>query len=76
MRNGAYDPVGASDTFDGTLTSPGTTSASGTPSIGARGDQGFMVPANTRIYSMRVYNKALEKGILNSNYRALQGKHT
>lgn len=69
-KNGAYDPVGSNNTWDGTLVSPGTLDATNSPRIGARGDGAFRVPSGTKLYGLRVYDTNLSKAQLDANYAA------
>lgn len=68
-RNGAYDPVGSANTWDGTPSSPGTNPANLSPKIGIRGDGGYGgVATDTEIYMIRVYNRNLSKSELDLNW--------
>lgn len=69
-KNGAYDPVGGNNTWSGVYNSPGTSDATNTPKIGARGDGMFKLPSGTRLYGLRVYNAALTKAQLDALYAA------
>lgn len=60
-RNGDYDPTSSGNTFTATLATPGTTDASNSPRIGARGDGAFRVPSGSRLYRIALYNTALSK---------------
>lgn len=74
-RNGAYAQVSATDTFTGTLSSPGTSDSTNRTRIGARGDGTFRVPTGTRVYLARIYNRALSKAELDQNWDATRGRY-
>jgi hypothetical protein len=67
-RNGDYDPVSGSGTFAVSFTSPSTTDATNPPRLGARGDAGASVVIDTRWYVVRVYNRALTKAELDTQF--------
>lgn len=74
-RNGDYDPSGGMNTWmaDGTLF--GTSDAVMPARIGARGDAFAKVPAGTRIYIVRLYNRALSKPELDENWTATGARY-
>lgn len=67
-KDGDYDPVSSSNTWDGTFSSPGSTAASNKARIGARGDALAFVPNGAKVYLIRVYNTNLSKADLDQNY--------
>jgi hypothetical protein len=69
-KNGAYDPVGSADTWDGTYSSPGSTDPANVSRIGCRGDTSFYVPSGTRIYLIRAYNAPLTDAQALANWDA------
>lgn len=75
-RNGAYDPVSAANTWDGTYSTPGSTSPANTPRLGTRGDatSGF-VPNGARLHLVRVYQRNLTKSELDQNWNATRSRY-
>lgn len=73
-RNGNYDPAGGANTWavSGSFSADDATNKS---RIGARGDGSFRVPAGTKIYFLRVYNKNLSKAELDARWSALKGRY-
>lgn len=78
-KNGAYDPVDASDTWDGT-----PLYASGFPTenkatingtwMAERPDVYWKGSARSRMYFLRVYDRNLTKAELDANWSALRGR--
>lgn len=73
-KDGAYDPVAASNTFDGTFATPGTLDSINPPRLGCRGDGLGYVGANVRLYLVRLYNRNLSKAELDANYDGARGR--
>jgi len=69
-RNGAYDPVGGQNTWDGTFVSPSTVDPPNLPRIGIRGDAAAAALGTARIYFLRLYNRNLTKAELDQNFNA------
>lgn len=72
-QQGAYDQVSGADTFDGTLSSPGSSDAVNSSRIGARGD-GASSKFEGRIYLLRIYNRNLSKSELDQNWNNDRGR--
>lgn len=64
-----------STTWDGTLSSPGTTDTANPARIGARGDGAFRVANGSRLGVIRVYNRALSQAELTQNWLADQATY-
>ncbi len=64
-----------STTWDGTLSSPGTTDTANPARIGARGDGAFRVANGSRLGIIRVYNRALSQAELTQNWLADRGTY-
>lgn len=69
-NNGNYMKVAGADTFTATLNTPGSLDAANRARIGARGDGADKVPSGTRLYLVRVYNRALTKAEFDQNWTA------
>lgn len=69
-KDGSYDQVSASNTFDGTYSSPSSTDPSYPARFGAPGNNGAPVPTGTRFYLMRIYNTNLTKEQLDQNWES------
>ena len=59
-----------STTWDGTLSSPGTSDPTNPARIGARGDVAFHVGSGNRLGMLRIYNRALSSAELLQNWNA------
>lgn len=65
-RNGAYDQVGAVDTWNGTYATPGTANPVNKAALMARAD--LLTNLQGRLYLLRVYNTNLTKAQLDTNW--------
>ncbi len=68
--DGAPASTNLGSTWDGTLSSPGTTDPASPARIGARGDGTFRVASGSRIGTLRVYDRALSQSELLQNWNA------
>lgn len=67
-KDGAYDPSGGVNTWDGTYSTPGTSDTTQPSRIGARGDALEAAPGSSRLYLLRLYNTNLTKEQLDANW--------
>lgn len=69
-KDGAYDQVSASDTFDATYSAPSVDDTTGDVTIGSAST----IAANTRLYGLMVWDAALTKANLDAIYNATKGR--
>lgn len=72
-KNGAYDQVGSSDTFNATYSSPVATDAPYVLELGARGNGSLPLVNTSRIACAAIFNAALSKAQLDAIWSDLNG---
>ncbi|MCA9515435.1 MAG: hypothetical protein KC635_10860 [Myxococcales bacterium] len=74
--NGAYDPVSGSDTFDATYVNPPTSDSGCAMEIGNAGcgvGDNYL-PADARVYAVRIFNRALTKAEMDAEWALMRGR--
>jgi hypothetical protein len=78
-RNGNYESSSGDGTAGNTWTVTGATfgtlNVANSSRIGTRGDASFPIPANTRVYLVRLYNKNLTKAELDVNWNGTKSRY-